>query len=430
LYIIYVPYVVDEKNILQSQNLTDAGKMVVMLKYPNILLVIIIIMNIFGCSREHRDSTTVTTSLQERLITAQPGDTIRIEAGTHHFTRQLSLMDIENVTIMGQGQDQTILSFREQVEGAEGLFIKANGIIIENLTVVDSKGNGIKVQDSDGVTIRNVRVTWSDGPTETNGAYGVYPVGSRNVLIEYTDVSGASDAGIYVGQSEDVVVRYNMVFENVAGIEIENCIRADVYDNDVRNNTGGILVFDLPELMLKNGRDIRIFNNRILDNNHRNFAPPGNIVGMVPAGTGVLVMATDNVEVFDNEISGHNTVNTAVTSYLITQLEFSDPDYNPYPSAVFIFDNLFDRTPSLPDTTRMMGKVLAGIFGTDVPDIIHDGFVDPAHIREDGTIEPDKRICIGDNGQVSGEYQCTFGFYRSFNGSGTIPLSGAGVWMI
>lgn len=362
-----------------------------------VFFLIIVAIIICGCSRNDHDTPAELPALQERLITAQPGDTIRIEAGTHHFTRQLSLMDIENVTIMGEGQDQTVLSFREQREGAEGLFVKADGITIENLAVVDSKGDGIKVQDSDGVTIRNVRVTWSDGPSETNGAYGVYPVGSKNVLVEYTEVSGASDAGIYVGQSEDVVVRHNKIFENVAGIEIENCIRADVYENDVQNNTGGILVFDLPELMLKNGHDIRIFNNRIVENNHYNFAPPGNIVGMVPAGTGVLVMATDNVEVFDNEITGHNTINAAVTSYLITQLEFTDPEYNPFPSAVFIYDNRFGRTPSLPDTTRMMGQVLAGIFETEVPDIIHDGVLNPDHIREDDTVEPDRRICIGDN---------------------------------
>jgi len=34
---------------------------------------------------------------------------------------------------------------------------------------------------------------------------------------------------------------------NVAGIEIENCTDADVYENISTNNTGGVLVFDLPD---------------------------------------------------------------------------------------------------------------------------------------------------------------------------------------
>jgi parallel beta-helix repeat protein len=354
-----------------------------------------------ACSGDNSEVASEPPSLQEMLITAQPGDTIRIGSGTFSFTRPLSLFDIENVTITGEGMDQTTLLFRDQVEGAEGLLVKADGVTIENLTVSDTKGDGIKVQDSDGVTIRNVRVTWSGEPSESNGAYGLYPVGSKNVLIEYSEVSGASDAGIYVGQSEDVVVRHNKVFENVAGIEIENCIRAEVYNNDVRNNTGGILVFDLPGLALKNGREIRIYNNLVIENNHRNFAPAGNIVGMVPAGTGILVMATDQVEVFDNEIANHSSANTTVSSYLITQLEFTDPEYNPFPSAVFIYDNNFSRVPALPDTTRMMGQILAEIFQMDVPDIIHDGVFNPADLMADGSINPDKRICIENNSDAT-----------------------------
>jgi parallel beta-helix repeat protein len=349
------------------------------------------------------DNTTVQNqqSLQERLITAKPGETIVIESGTFEFARPLSLMNIENVTIKGSGMDETILSFREQIEGAEGLFVRANGITVEDLTISDTKGDGIKVQDSDGVTIRNVRVNWTDGPDESNGAYGLYPVGSKNILIEHTEVSGASDAGIYVGQSHDIVVRNNRVFENVAGIEIENSIRADVYDNDVQNNTGGILVFDLPELQLKNGHQIRIYNNLVKNNNHRNFAPAGNIVGMVPAGTGMLVMATDNVAIYENEITGHNTSSLSIVSYFITQLEYSDPEYNPFPSAVYVHNNQIRGEPALPDTSRAMGRLLAGIFGTEVPEIIYDGVVNPAYVSEDGTISPERKICIGENEEAT-----------------------------
>jgi parallel beta-helix repeat protein len=47
-------------------------------------------------------------------------------------------------------------------------------------------------------------------------------VQSTNVLIDKCSVSGTSDSGIYVGQSQHVVVRNNTVFDNVAGIEIDN----------------------------------------------------------------------------------------------------------------------------------------------------------------------------------------------------------------
>jgi parallel beta-helix repeat protein len=363
----------------------------------HIIFFLLALVLLTGCSGQQHGNGTDYEVLQNRLIMAQPGDTIRIDAGTYHLDRPLSLIGIDDVTIMGRGEDQTILSFAGQIEGAEGFLIKANRVAIENLSITDSKGDGLKVRESNGVTIRNVSVTWSDGPSESNGGYGIYPVSSKNVLIEHSEVSGASDAGIYVGQSEDVIVRYNTVYQNVAGIEIENCIRAEVYENDAYNNTGGILVFDLPDLMLKNGHDIQIHHNRIHENNHPNFAPAGNIVGTIPAGTGVLVMATDNVRIYNNEIHNHQTINTAVTSYILTGREFSDPEYNPYPSGVFIYNNNYSNTEALPDTTREMGRVLAALFASDVPDIIHDGVFNPAYILSDGSMASDKRICIGGN---------------------------------
>jgi parallel beta-helix repeat protein len=371
--------------IIQTENYQQLSK----------LLLIVLLMSLAAaCGRTSEEDQR---PLQERLIMAQSGETITIGEGTHHITRQLSLMGVDNVTIKGAGMDKTILSFKDQVEGAEGLFVRANGITIEDLTIADTKGDGIKVQDSDGVTIRNVKVHWTGGPSETNGAYGLYPIGSRNVLVEHSVVSGASDAGIYVGQSEEIVVRYNRVFENVAGIEIENSKRAEVYENDVQNNTGGILVFDLPELPVKNGREVRIHNNMVHNNNHRNFAPPGNIVGMVPAGTGVLVMATDNVMIENNEIAGHNSAGLSIVSYFITQLEYTDPEYNPFTSGVVVRNNRFSRSPALPDTSRVLGQLLAGLFGADVPAIIFDGVMNPAYLDESGNIQPERKICIGSN---------------------------------
>ena len=128
-----------------------------------------------------------------------------------------------------------------------------------------------------------------------------------DVLIEDCKVSGASDAGIYVGQSQNIVVRRNTVEKNVAGIEIENSTRADVYENLATDNSGGILVFTMPDLPTKDGRLCRVYHNKVMANNHDNFAPKGNIVATVPPGTGVMIMANDEVEVFDNTIEKNQT---------------------------------------------------------------------------------------------------------------------------
>lgn len=314
--------------------------------------------------------------LQEQLILAQPGDVIEIPAGNFEFDRPLSLDGIANVTIRGAGMNETLLSFKAQKVGAEGLKITADSVTIENLSVIDTKGDCIKIQDSKGVTIRNVKTAWSYGALESNGGYGIYPVACTNVLIERCEAAFASDAGIYVGQSTNVIVRNNYAHENVAGIEIENCINAEVYENRAEQNTGGILVFDLPDLEVVNGHSCRVYNNKIIENNQKNFAPAGNIVGIVPPGTGIILLAAKNVEVFNNEIIGHKTFGTAIASYHITQNPWDNKDYDPYSYDIHIHGNTYERKRALPDLTTDFGKMVNLVFTGKPQDILYDGILD------------------------------------------------------
>ena len=80
--------------------------------------------------------------------------------------------------------------------------------------------------------------------------------------------------GIYVGQSDTIVVRNNVVTNNVSGIEIENSFNADVTGNDSNDNTVGFLVFDLPNLPQVGGHNVRVYANQFGDNNHPNFGDP------------------------------------------------------------------------------------------------------------------------------------------------------------
>ncbi|MEX0937443.1 MAG: parallel beta-helix domain-containing protein [Pirellulales bacterium] len=336
--------------------------------------------------------------IQEALIQAQPGDTIELAAGRYDFTSTLSL-DVRDVTVRGQGHDKTLLTFtgQRQGTGGEGVSITSDGVEIRDLAIEDTQGDALKINGAEDIVVRNVRTEWTGEPQETNGAYGIYPVMCRRVLVEGCIARGASDAGIYVGQSEDVVVRRNSAKENVAGIEIENCTRADVYDNDITGNTGGILVFSLPNLPAGNGSVCRVFDNRVSDNNHRNFAPQGNIVGMVPPGTGIMIMAYDQVEVFDNTIANNQTVNLAILSYLVTEKQFDDSDYDPYCEAIHVHDNRFEGGGDEPQ--GKLGTVLGALLGGQFPDIAYDGLNDPAKVT-DGQLSESLRISIHDNGDA------------------------------
>jgi parallel beta-helix repeat protein len=327
--------------------------------------------------------------LQEKLIQASRGDTIRLGAGEFRFTRSISLDGISGVTLTGAGAGKTTLSFAGQVDGAEGLYITADSFTVQDLAVVDAAGDAIKIKDGAQAVIRRVRVAWSGGPKASNGAYGLYPVGCQGVLIEDCEVSDASDAGIYVGQSRDIIVRNNKVYHNVAGIEIENSFHAVVHDNEAYNNTGGILVFDLPELPVKNGRDVKVHSNTIYDNNLPNFAPEGNMVGIIPAGTGVLVMSTREVEVYDNSISNHQSFSAAVVSYLMTGKAYEDVEYDPFADRISIRNNSISNDAGLqPDTTRELGALIQQLFGGDTPEILTDGIQPPDRALE---------LCISGN---------------------------------
>jgi parallel beta-helix repeat protein len=337
--------------------------------------------------------------LQAALINAKAGDIIELGAGRFDCRATLSL-DVSGVAVRGQGPDRTILAFKEQGAGTggEGLLVTSKeDVTIENLAVEDAKGDAIKVQGTRRIVLRNVRTEWTGGPKETNGSYGLYPVLSTDVVIDGCTAVGASDAGIYVGQSENIVIRNCTARQNVAGIEVENSTRADVFDNLATDNAGGILVFTLPDLPKKDGRHCRVFHNRVLANNHPNFAPKGNTVATVPPGTGVMIMANDQVEVFDNAIERNQTSGLSIVSYMITDKAIQDAKYDAFCEAVYVHDNRFASNGDKP--AGPMGELLVAALGTPLPDILYDGVADPRK-QVDGKLPDALAIRIRNNGKA------------------------------
>ena len=337
---------------------------------------------------------SIETALMEQLLGARPGDVIDIPEGVFSFDRSLSLT-VDDVTIRGQGMEKTVLSFKNQIAGAEGLLVTASNFTIEDLAIEDAKGDALKVNEGDTITIRRVRTEWTNGPDTANGAYGIYPVQTTNVLIEESVAIGASDAGIYVGQSRDVVVRNNRAEFNVAGFEIENTVNADVYGNVATNNTGGVLVFNMPHLE-QEGYGTRVFNNDIYENNYRNFGHPGTPVASVPAGTGVIVNSNDSVEIFDNRIRDNNTSNIIISSLFTTGYsEAAMVDtFDPYPESIYIYGNEFSGGGAAPGTEDL-NALRTALFGADgnLPDILWDGFIDTNKLEE-GVMPNELRICL------------------------------------
>ena len=352
--------------------------------------------SVFSAVQVIQPSENSYQDIQEALILAEPGDVVRLTAGTFYLRDSLSL-DVNGVQVEGEGMNQTILDFSDQQSGAQGLSVTSDNVTLQDFSIQNAKGDAIKVKGVTNIKFLRVKTEWTNGPSSENGAYGLYPVESTNVLIDGCVAIGASDAGIYVGQSKNIIVRNSRAEYNVAGIEIENSYYADVFNNLATNNTGGILIFDLPGLPQQGGHHVRVFNNRSVGNNTDNFAPEGNIVGEVPRGTGIIIQANSDVEIFDNEIGDNDTVNIAVVTY---GNETDDQTYYPHPKSIQIHGNEFGPTGYNPDTSKgELAQILFDLSGGNMPDIFWDGLVPLSQIIFG---QPqDEKMIITNNGDGS-----------------------------
>ena len=269
--------------------------------------------------------------------------------------------------------------------------------MLEGFSVQDAKGDAIKTMHVNNITFRDVKTEWTGAPGPENGGYGFYPVQCDGVMIDKCEAMGASDAGIYVGQSKNIVVKNSKAYYNVAGIEIENSIHAEVFNNEAYQNTGGVLVFDLPDLVQKKGGDVNVHDNYIHDNNFPNFAPKGNIVASVPTGTGILILAAKGINIFKNKIINNQSVSTGIISYFTTGKPIKDKLYDPYPSAISIYDNQFERQVGRPVSADPLGMIVSKRFKENTPHIIYDGIKNKALLDANGNWTAGNCISIVNN---------------------------------
>ena len=364
-----------------------------------------------GAGSKPKCSVTVSpgsddqSAVQGALIDAKSGDTVCLAAGRFKFTGQLSLAT-ERVTVRGVAG--TILDFSEQSSGANGIELSADHDTLDTLRIENPKGDGARATEVDYPTFRNIHVEWTGGPDTKNGGYGIYPVMSSHVLIEKCYAAGASDTGIYVGQSHDIVIRDSEVTQNVAGIEIENSTDAEVYDNHAHGNVGGILVFNLPGLTVKDGKRANVHDNMIEDNNLENFAAEGNIVRDVPPGTGMFILSSDDNEVQDNTVRNHDSIGIVLLSWYVAQRDAEgkkDPMFDWYPERNYVHDNkLSNNGQKLRGTSVTIGQ-LVGIETN--AELMWDGIVDsdkPGSNSDSAQAPvPDEslRNCFKNNGDAS-----------------------------
>ena len=337
-----------------------------------------------------------TDAILERFVDAQRGDILQFEAGTWAIDRELTL-DASCVVVRGRGNTETVLDWSGTTTG-KGIFVSggADHFTAEDFAILNTFDNGIEIRGTEGIILRRMRVEWTEGASSNNGRYAVYPVECRNLLMEHNIARRAADAGIYVGQCHNAVLRWNLAEENVSGIQVENTLGAEVYENLAFNNTLGFLVHDLPGLGTTNGDNARLYRNASIGNNFRNFSRETDITFSIPSGTGMIVLARDNVEVFDNIFENNRSVHFAAVSYLLLNRSVNDPAFDPYPHRVHLYNNSFSGGGDNPDLSRDLGLFLMAIRNQQpdsvIPPIVYDRL-----LPEGATGDNPHQICVGDD---------------------------------
>jgi parallel beta-helix repeat protein len=270
-------------------------------------------------------------SIQAAVSKAKPGDTVQVLPGLY---KETVYIDKDNIAIVGVIQDGEWPVMDGERKLNDAILYSGSGIRIENMKIVHYKGNAIMGQAGNNFIIRHNWIV-------DTGVYGIFPEFGKNGLIEYNVVSGIEDAAIYVGMCDNIQVSNNEVYASVAGIEIENSRHAIVEDNMVYNNAGGILTFITPGLPIKTTFDVIIRDNFIVGNNHRNFGAPGSIVSGVPSGTGIIVMAADDVQIENNIIRDNKNAGIIVADHKSFANINLDPEADPSPDRVSVYKNFF-----------------------------------------------------------------------------------------
>ena len=334
------------------------------------------------------DGDDITEAIVNATFDMADDTVVVLPRGRFIVKDSITIFEAKGFTLTGYGINETQLDFAQSVADDAVKFEGGESITIRDFSVYESPKNGIKASSVDGIHFAYTGAIW-EGPLESdNGAYGLYPVKSSNVLLEHNYAYGSADAGIYVGQSSNIVVRNNVAKNNVAGIEIENSTDADVYNNLAIGNTGGILVFDLPGLTKAYGGNIRIFNNEVFANNEENVG--NGVVGVVPPGTGSLIFAASDVEIYNNHFKDNDTSSLMLTSYFVYDSDFANytpsatyPEgtngqyvptmlngWSPYIKNIYVHDNVIERSGANPT-----GDLITQELDAAIPDVnIVSGF--------------------------------------------------------
>jgi nitrous oxidase accessory protein len=237
--------------------------------------------------------------LQAAVDAAEPGDTIRVPAGTYHgpliINQSVELIAEPGTIIEGAGTgdvvqihapDVTLRGFTIRGTGKSldqenaGITVLAPGVTLED-NVFEDVLFGIYLKKAHDSVIRNNLIGGKDLPVPRRGD-GIRLWFSPNSLVEENTVHNSRDVVIWF--SNNTTIRNNNVTNGRYGLHFMYCDDTVLTGNHLEDNSVGAFLMYSRRLVIKNNRFIR---------NHG------------PSGYGVGLKEVDGVEAEGNLFAGN-----------------------------------------------------------------------------------------------------------------------------
>jgi parallel beta-helix repeat protein len=313
-------------------------------------------------------------SIQDAVDAAEPGDVVKVLPGVytgtpgdpavvHVTTSGLTLRGSPGAVIDAAGHPFGVIVGVPGPIGPAGCPpVTVHDFRFEGFTVRDAEFTGLFLVGVDGFELRGGRYL-------DNEEYGPFPVCSSHGQIVGNFASGHDDAAIYVGDDDGVVVEGNTVKDSTIGVEIENSENAIVRGNLLVENTAGILVVVLPGLPKPFTEDVEIVGNFVAANNRPNPVAPGepDALAQLPRGTGILNVGGDRVHIHRNAILHNQSFGVGLIG---NPFFFFDPRIEPFVDGNVVGENVILGNGSEPDPDRPTTPGADIVF---VPDVVVDG---------------------------------------------------------
>jgi parallel beta-helix repeat protein len=324
-------------------------------------------------------------SIQSAINRAPANATILVQPGVYHESPNAAnaiVISKDGIQIIGQpvpGQPVVL----------ENAGTQMNGIVVAPTDSINidpteehpgehppcgANGNTIHTFSLTGFTVRGfgqfgVYLACVDGftlnqnLTDADQLYGLFPVRSHNGTLTNNEAQNTTmDAALYVGQSDHVTITGNTAHDNLLGLEIENSSDITAKNNQVFNNTAGIIADVNAGLQKKDQTNVLIADNNIHDNNLPNSVSAGDSQGATPPGTGMVILGGSMVTVQNNTISNNGFAGIIVASYCTGTSACSVPiDIDPDPVNAHILNNNLSNNGTTPPADPLEAALAADL---------------------------------------------------------------------